>query len=99
MDDTGSATVTYTGTDVAEGVIYAYRVNARNSDGVGPQSNAAQLQYRPHGDWPSGPPGSPRAPTNLRGTQVDDRTELRGIELTWGTGSEVTGYQILRRRP
>ena len=54
------------------------------------------LQYRPHGYWPSGGPGTPyQTPSNLGSTQVKG-----GIGLTWeAPQGEVTGYQILRRSP
>ena len=101
-DDTGSDATTYTDTDVAEGASYSYRVRAINSDGVGRESRSSGSQYRPHGWWPSGAPGSPRAPGNLASSRVND-----GVELTWDaprreaweTSGEVTGYQILRRSP
>ena len=102
VNDTGSDATTYVDTDVAEGVSYTYRVKAINLNGVGPQSHSTGQQYRPHGWWPRGVPGSPRSPRNLEGAQVNDGTELQGIELTWDapdTGPEVTGYQILRRLP
>ena len=100
VNDTGSDATTYTDSDVAEGVIYTYRVKAINSNGVGPQSHSTRQQYRPHGWWPSGVPGSPQSPRNLEGAQVNDGTELQGIELTWDApDGEVTGYQILRRLP
>ena len=98
VDDTGSDATTYTDTDVAEGVEYGYLVKAINSDGVGPQSKATSLQYRPHGWWPSGVPGTPASTGNLLSTRVND-----GVELTWDAptvlGPEATGYQILRRHP
>ena len=54
------------------------------------------LQYRPHGYWPSGGPGTPYWPTsNLNSTQIEG-----DIVLTWeAPQEEVTGYQILRRMP
>ena len=100
VNDTGSDATTYTDTNVAESVIYTYRVKAINSNGVGPQSNSAEMQYRPSGYWPSGGPGTPRAPRNLEGTIKRDGTEFKWTELTWDApDGEVTGYQILRRRP
>ena len=103
VDDTGSDATTYMDTDVAEGVTYIYRVRAINSNGVGGRSGFTNQQYRPHGWWPSGGPGTPLNPRNLEGMQVNDGTELQGIELTWDApedfGTEVTGYQILRRLP
>ena len=97
ITDTGSDATTYTDTDVAEGALYVYSVRAINSDGVGRKSSSStQLQYRPHGYWPNGVPGSPwRAPTNLASTQIKI-----GIGLTWDSPEgEVAGYQILRRIP
>ena len=97
ITDTGSDTTSYTDTDVAESASYIYSVRAINSDGVGRKSSTStQLQYRPHGYWPNGVPGSPRrAPTNLASTQIKN-----GIGLTWDAPEgEVTGYQILRRIP
>ena len=103
VNDTGNDATTYMDTDVAEGVRYTYHVKAINLNGVGPQSNFTGLQYRPHGWWPSGGAGTPLNPRNLEGMQVNDGTELQGIELTWDApedfGTEVTGYQILRRLP
>ena len=95
--DTGGDATTYTDTDVAEGATYTYSVRAINSDGVGRKSSSSTPnQYRPHGYWPSGVPGSPwRTPTNLASSQIKN-----GIGLTWDAPEgEVTGYQILRRSP
>ena len=96
VNDTGSDATTYTDTDVAEVAVYRYRVRAINSEGVGLQSDSprAQQYFVSHGI--GGPPGSPsRAPRNLASELVND-----GVELTWDAPEgEVTGYQILRRRP
>ena len=97
ISDTGGDATTYTDTDVAEGASYTYSVRAINSDGVGRKSSSSRLlQYRPHGYWPAGLPGSPRrTPTNLSSSQIKN-----GIGLTWDAPEgEVTGYQILRRVP
>ena len=98
VDDTGSDATTYIDTDVAEAAYYVYLVKAINSDGVGPQSQATSLQYRPHRWWPSGVPGTPPPTVNLLSTRVND-----GVELTWDAPPvprpEATGYQILRRQP
>ena len=103
VNDTGTDAVTYTDTDVAEGVRYSYRVKAINANGVGPQSRPgnSSRQYRPHNYWPSGTPGTPGdTPSNLEGEPVIYGTQLTGIELTWDApDDEVTGYQILRRLP
>ena len=104
VEDTGSDATTYTDTDVSDGASYGYRVRAINSDGVGAISKVTHLQYRPDARWPYGPPGSPvgTAP-NLASTSING-----GIGLTWDSlpeellpfqMGEVTGYQILRRRP
>ena len=99
-NDTGNNATTYIDTDVAEGTIYHYRVKAINSNGIGQQSYFTGRQFRPHGWWPYGVPGSPRAPRNLVAAQVNDGTDLQGIELTWDApDGEVTGFQILRRLP
>ena len=114
VSDTGGDATTYTDTDVAESASYLYSVRAIDSDGVGRKSSSTRLlQYRPphayspsgvpSSYWPSGALGTPhQAPTNLASSQIKN-----GIGLTWdapeGTwdvpGREVTGYQILRRRP
>ena len=98
VDDTGSDATTYTDSDVAEGASYGYRVEAINSDGVGPQSPNTSLQYRPHVWWPNGTPASPPPADNVLSTRVND-----GVELTWNAptvpGPEATGYQIHRRHP
>ena len=103
VSDTGNDATTYVDTEVAEGVSYIYRVKAINSNGVGPQSHWTSKQYRPHVWWPYGEPGTPLNPRNLEGAQVNDGTNLQGIELTWEApeelGPEATGYQILRRLP
>ena len=55
------------------------------------------FQYRPHGYWPSGVPGTPNwPPTNLSSTNIKGDIGLTWEVPTWG---EVTGYQILRRLP
>ena len=107
VNDTGSDATTYTDADVYDGATYAYRVRAINSDGVGLTSSITSLQYRPDAWWPKGPPGSPLlAPTDIESTSING-----GIGLTWDAATdittllpflqigEVTGYQILRRRP
>ena len=90
--DTGSDATTYTDTDVGEFATYSYSVRAINSDGVGRRSRINSIQYRPPGD-----PGAPQALRNrdTTTTRVND-----GVELTWDApAGDVTGYQILRRRP
>ena len=97
VNDTGSDATTYTDTDVGEGASYIYSVRAINEDGVGRKSSSPRdVQYRPHGYWPSELPGSPwRAPANLSSSQIKN-----GIGLTWDAPEgEVTGYQIMRRIP
>ena len=90
--DTGSDATTYTDTEVGEFATYSYSVRAINSDGVGRRSNSSSIQYRPPGD-----PGAPRALWN-RDTTATWVNE--GVELTWDApAGDVTGYQILRRRP
>ena len=90
--DTGSDATTYTDTDVADFATYLYKVRAINSNGVGRISSSNSIQYRPPGD-----PGAPQALRNrdTTTTRVND-----GVELTWDApAGDVTGYQILRRRP
>ena len=102
VNDTGSDATTYTDADVYDGATYGYRVRAINSDGVGLTSSITSLQYRPDAWWPYGPPSSPWAPPNLASMSING-----GIGLTWDAPEEVrpvhigevTGYQILRRRP
>lgn len=100
VNEPGSDFVTYTDTDVVEGVIYRYFVKAINSNGVGPQARSSSRQYRTHALWPDGVAGGPDAPTNLRYEPITYGSQLTGIELTWDApDGEVTGYQILRRLP
>ena len=87
VDDTGSAATTYTDTSVTARTRYVYRVKARNSEGLGPQSSYLNVET-------SAPP-PPAAPTGLA---VSSATH-DSVALTWDdpSDSSITGYQVLRR--
>ena len=90
--DTGSDATTYTDTDVADFATYLYKVRAINSNGVGRISSSNSIQYLP--------PGDPGAPQALRNRDTTTARVNDGVELTWDApAGDVTGYQILRRRP
>ena len=89
LNDTGSTATTWTDTEVSDGTVYVYRVKAWSGGEVGPKSNFVRLTYEP----PPDPPPDP--PQQLQGT-----SETQGIVLVWDAPSgNVSGYQILRRRP
>ena len=87
VDDTGSAATTYTDTSVTARTRYVYRVKARNSEGLGPQSSYLNVET------PAPPP--PAAPTGLAVSSAAHDS----VALTWDdpSDSSITGYQVLRR--
>ena len=94
VEDTGDDATTYTDLNVAEGVLYLYRIRAINSDGMSPLSNFTTSRYLTvAGSLLPPASGAPAAPRNLDSTFTRD-----GIELEWDAPEgEVTGYRILRR--
>ena len=101
VDDTGSAATSYTDRSVAAGTVYVYRVKARNSGGLSPQSSYfnAKTPARPGEEQESetrdssaSPPEAPR----LLATAVSPDG---GVTLLWRqdpADETVTGYRILR---
>ena len=86
--DTGTTGTVYTDTAVKDEVRYVYRVRSLDEGQQSDPSNFVNIR------WEEPPPGPP---SNLEG----ENTAL-GVALTWQapTGDEeVTGYQLLRRRP
>ena len=91
VENTGNADTVYMDTDVIHGVFYKYRVKAINSFGTGYTSNQTTLLYLLRAP----PIGAPPAPTYLEAWGTHE-----AIQLVWGApDGDVTGYQILRRRP
>ena len=102
VENTGNADTVYMDTDVMiHGVFYKYRVKAINSFGTGYTSNQTTLLYLLRAP----PIGAPPAPLTLKpGGRTITYLEAWGtheaIQLVWGApDGDVTGYQILRRRP
>ena len=95
-EDTGNTDTSYIDADVDVGVRYAYRVKAINDDAIGPRSNFTSVVYTPGSSLRK--VGSLGRPVDLEATGT-----RRGIELAWdppaANADDVTGYQILRRRP
>ena len=95
VGNTGNAETTYTDSDVVSEVRYVYHVKAINASGVGSVSNPANIVHTPPSSLRQ--PGSPPRPRNL-----DAVGTRRGIELDWDAptnADDVTGYQILRKKP
>ena len=74
-DNTGSATTTYTDTSVTPRTRYVYRVKAKNSDGLSPQSSYLNVETL------ETPPESPRAP--VRGSRPNV-VLIVADDLGWG---------------
>ena len=78
VDDTGSATSSYTDSNVAAQTTYVYAVKARNADGLGPQSDTASVTT------PAAPPEEEEEDTALS-------TDQSGIiRLQAGTPVELS---------
>ena len=91
VGDTGNTETDYMDQDVIPGLTYVYLVHAINRAGIGTRSNVAHLNY----PMPAADSGAPAAPTRFAAFGTHG-----AIELTWTAPSgDVTGYQILRRRP
>ena len=86
-DDTGSSATSYTDTTVEASSRYVYRVKARNSHGLSPQSGFRNVDT-------SAPP-VPAAPARPIASSVTHNS----VTLSWSdpNDSSITGYQILRR--
>ena len=86
-DDTGSAATTYVDASVTSETRYTYRVKARNSAGLSPQSSYANV------DVPAIP--APAAPQGLTAGSVTHES----VTLSWDDPGDdsITGYQVLRR--
>ena len=84
--DTGTTDTIYTDTVVEHKVRYVYRVVSLNKDLKSGKSNFVNIR------WNDPLPGPP--------TELLARSHNDGIRLGWtAPGGEVTGYQILRRKP
>ena len=84
--DTGTTGTVYTDTAVKDEVRYVYRVVSLNKDLKSGKSNFVNIR------WNDPLPGPP--------TELLARSHNDGIRLGWtAPGGEVTGYQILRRKP
>ena len=84
VDDTGSATTSYSDSNVAAQTTYLYAVRARNADGLGPQSDAVSVAT----------PAAPLAkPTGMLTAASHDN-----VRLSWDDPGDdtITGYQVLR---
>ena len=86
-DDTESSATTYTDNSVDFRSRYIYRVKARNSNGLSPQSNFVDVETLPD--------PRPAAPTGLTVSSVTDSS----VTLTWDDpgDSTIESYRILRR--
>ena len=84
-DDTGTADTVYTDTSVSPQARYVYRVKARNSAGLGEQSNYARAET----------PGVAKSPTGLTFSSASHDS----ITIEWDDpqNSSITGYQVPRR--
>ncbi len=85
VDDTGSATTTYTDTSVSPRTRYIYRIKAKNGNGLSERStylNAETLTAL-------------ATPTGLTASSVSHDS----VTLTWDDPGDdsITGYQVLRR--
>ena len=94
---TQTSATSYVDTDVEAEGQYVYRVKARNSAGLSPQSSYfnAELPAPPEPTpTPTPTPEPPHEPTGLTGTVTQD-----SVSLTWHDpeDSSITGYQVLRR--
>ena len=88
VDDTGTATTSYTDNTVTARTRYVYRVRAINPQGTSPWSTYLNVET------PAAPP-VPAAPTGLTYSSVAHDS----VTLTWDDpkDSSITGYRISRR--
>ena len=84
--NTGSAATTYTDSSAAPDTAYAYRVKARNANGVSGQSGFLNVTT---------PGAAPDAPRNL----TDSALSSNIVTLSWDDPEDasISGYVILRR--
>ena len=84
-DDTGTADTVYTDTSVSPQTRYVYRVKARNSAGLGEQSNYARAET----------PGVAESPTGLTFSSASHES----VTIEWDDPQDdsITSYQVLRR--
>ena len=84
-DDTGTSNSEYTDTSVSPQTRYVYRVKARNSAGLGDQSNYARAET----------PGVAESPTGLTFSSASHDS----ITIEWDDPQDgsIDGYQVLRR--
>ena len=84
VDDTGSATTSYTDSSVAAETTYAYAVRARNADGLSPQSDAVSV--------------TTLAALPAKPTGMNHGASHFSVLLIWTDPNDdsITGYQFLR---
>ncbi len=98
-DDTGSAATTYEDASVTPEARYTYRVKARNSAGLSPQSSYANV------DVPAAPEPAQQVQqlglyaSVLQVVNADGTIVEQSIELFWEDPEDdaITGYRILRK--
>ena len=84
--DTGSATTSYTDDTVEAETTYVYAIRARNTDGLGPQSDTVTVTT----------PADPVLPAKPTGLIIG--SSHNSVILSWTDPDDdsITGYQILR---
>jgi type II secretory pathway pseudopilin PulG/sugar lactone lactonase YvrE len=79
--------LTYTNTSLTNGTTYYYKVAAKNSVGIGSQSNEMSVVLAPI---------APSAPQSLSATNGNQQVTLNWLVPTDNGGSAVTNYEIYR---
>ena len=95
-EDTGSADLNWTDSDVEHGGVYKYWIAAINATGTSGDSRPAGKTYSDPGFRSLIGAASVGTPTNL-----EARPTSGGMFLSWDTPDDesITGYRILRRMP